>query len=112
MYELTTKERLLESAMRAIERPRYPTLAEQHLTYCLQVEDNRAAIAQRTLANTAILTHVAEQLAADEPNSAGAMKEIMEAYLEGVTESVRNYSIPDARSKPRWHSKNRHSPIY
>ena len=71
-----------------------PTLAEQHLNYALSMEDNRAILTQHALGNTQILMNMAAQIAGENPAATGALKEIMEAYLDATTENIRVYGRP------------------
>ena len=71
-----------------------PTLTMQHLEYALSMEGNRAILTKHALGNTEILMNMAAQIASENPAATGALKEIMEAYLDATTESIRVYGKP------------------
>lgn len=69
-------------------------LTAQHLEYALSMEGNRAILTRHALGNTEYLMNMAAQIAGENPAATGALKEIMEAYLDATTESIRVYGKP------------------
>lgn len=96
--QLTKNEGVARGAIRMIGGNK-PSLAMQHLEYCLTINQNRTILAQHAMDNTEILMDAAREMAAYNPASAGALKEIMEAYLDATTTSIRNYGNPHQRNR-------------
>ena len=72
-------------------------LAIQHLNYTIFTEQNRAVLTQCAMNNTAVLMERAVEIMNDNPESAGALREIMEAYLDATGDSIRNFGSPKTR---------------
>ena len=66
----------------------------QHMNHILIREQNRAALTQYAMNNTAILMERAVAIMDENPESAGALKEIMNAYLDATGECIRSYGRP------------------
>lgn len=93
-YALSKKNEMFGGSMQVAD-PNRPSLALQHLEYTLTIERNRAALTQHAMGNTAILMNEAGKIIAENPASAGALKEIMEAYLDATGDKIREYGNPN-----------------
>ena len=96
VYPLSNDTLYLSGAVRATGEERIP-LALQHLEYTIMTEQNRAVLTQYAMNSTAILMERAVEIMNDNPESAGALKEIMEAYLDATGDSIRNFGSPKTR---------------
>lgn len=70
------------------------SLAMQHLEYTVTIDSSRAMLASRAMNNTAYLMNLAGEIMEDNPACAGAMREIMEAYVDAAAEGVYDYGRP------------------
>ena len=95
VYPVSNDTLYISNAVRATEE-RIP-LALQHLEYTIMTEQNRAVLTQYAMNSTAILMERAVEIMNDNPESAGALKEIMEAYLDATGDSIRNFGSPKTR---------------
>ena len=95
MYPITSDKLSLNGFVRSPDE-RVP-LVIQHLEYTLMTEQNRAVLTQYAMNNTAILMERAVAIMNENPESAGALKEIMEAYLDATGNSIRNLGNPKTK---------------
>ena len=93
-YPTVNENLILDGTVRSGERV---PLAIQHLNYTIFTEQNRAVLTQCAMNNTAVLMERAVEIMNDNPESAGALKEIMHAYLDATGECIRTYGSPDKR---------------
>ncbi len=93
-YPKVNDSLILDGTVRSEERV---PLAIQHLNYTIFTEQNRAVLTQCAMNNTAVLMERAVEIMNDNPESAGALKEIMEAYLDATGECIRTYGSPSTR---------------
>lgn len=100
------RDETLGTALQLLDRTR-PSLHEQHLRYTLTIEGDRASLTQHIMGNTAILMQVAEQLIAEDPNTAGALKEVMAAYINASKDSIEDYGVPPGQKLRRQRKKHR-----
>ena len=95
-YPIVNDNLILDGTVRLAGEERVP-LAIQHLNYTIFTEQNRAVLTQCAMNNTAILMERAVEIMNENPESAGALKEIMEAYLDATGDSIRAYGSPSTR---------------
>ena len=72
-------------------------LALQHLDYVLTIDHGRAALTEHAMRNTQLLMGYAVEIMQENPESAGALKEIMRAYVEATGEDIMGYGRPKRR---------------
>lgn len=74
-------------------------LAIQHLEYTLTIDHGRAALTEHAMRNTQLLMSYAVDIMQENPESAGALKEIMGAYVDATAEDIRGYGRPKHRAR-------------
>lgn len=93
MYPLSSDKQFLNGTIRTTSQERIPLMV-QHLEYTILTEQNRAVLTQYAMNSTAVLMERAVEIMNDNPESAGALKEIMNAYLDATGECIRSYGRP------------------
>ena len=95
--DLSRNDVMLNRTIRAISGESTPSLALQHLDYTVMLDHHRAIMTEHAMHNTQLLMGYAVQIMEENPETAGALKEIMRAYVDTATGTIRSYGNPSRR---------------
>lgn len=94
---MAKKDYMLARINQSIDNER--SLAIQHLDYTLTIDYGRSALTEHAMRNTQFLMNYAVGIMQENPESAGALKEIMRSYVEATSEDIRDYGRPKTRRR-------------